>query len=713
MFKNLSIGSKIHIPLIFSILLGFVIVLVNYVYSLQELRSEIEEKEAENLRSIFINGFGTKMDVGLTNAITLAQDKYVVDALNSGDREIAVKGLKELSENFKKNTQFQNIQLHIHTSDVKSFVRHWQPDKFGDDLKSFRHSINKVKETKAPLSALEMGRGGLSIRGIAPVIDNGEYIGSVEFMQGMNSIVKMAKEQFNKEMAILLKGEYAEMAFPGAEKKMIGKYALSQKEQVNESFKKSIEKADISDVKTTHISDEFVIVSEPIKDFSGAVVAYAVIGEPTEHLNHLIEHSKDGLLRQVWIMVFIDIVILLFLLVVVRNSVSEPIKNLDEMASELASGDADLSKRLQVKTNDEIGRAARSFNIFIEKVQKLAQNAKEEAECAKEATNVANENLAKSEMTVSLAEKMVDGTTFNAKDIQGSLVKNINFLNELNGVNTKNESVVTEVQSAMGEIIDSINSISEMVNVSRENSESLNRSVDEIGNVIMLIKDISDQTNLLALNAAIEAARAGEHGRGFAVVADEVRKLAERTQKATAEVEVNINLLKQNSTHTLESSEKTEDYASYSTKKLDEFRDVLNNLVENSHRIKNGNQEISYEMFANLAKLDHLVFKIGAYSSAFENKIMGEFGDHHSCRLGKWYDSGDGRKFFSDTPAYRELEEPHKQVHENILKAVEIIKNGTSYKNKDEINEYFKRAEDESKKLFGIIDRMVSEKRRS
>ncbi len=712
MFKNLSIATKIHLPLVLSILIGFIIVIINYEYSLNQLKKDIEASEAENLRSIFVNGFDGKMDIGLTNAITLAQDKFVIDALKEDNREIAIKGLQELSDNFKNNTQFKNIQLHIHTKDVTSFVRHWRPDKFGDDLKSFRHTINKVKESKKPLAAVEVGKAGLTIRGLAPVLDSdGEYLGSVEFMQGLNSIVRMAKEQFHKETVILLTKEYTDLIFKDSKIEKIAGFALAQKEPVDKMFADSISQVDVSDTKGTLITDEFVLVSEPIKDFSGNTVAYAVVGEKTDELKKLIANSKDGLLRQVWIMVIIDIVILLFLLIVVKGSVSTPIRNLDKMAEELASGDADMSKRLPVNGNDEIGRAAKSFNIFIEKVQKLAESAQRDAQNAKEATAKAQENLRRSNLTVHLGEKMVEGTTLNAKDIQGSLNNNIASLNNINEVNGKNEVVVNDVQNSMDEIFESINSISEMVNVSRDNSESLNRSVEEISNVIMLIKDISDQTNLLALNAAIEAARAGEHGRGFAVVADEVRKLAERTQKATAEVEVNINLLKQNSVHSLESNEKTEEYAKVSTKKLDEFRNVLENLVENSKEIKEGNTAISYELFANLAKLDHLVFKVNAYSSAFEEKVTMEFGDHHSCRLGKWYESGDGKRYFSDTAAYRELEAPHKLVHENVLKAMDMIKKGTSAQNAEEMVRLFDEAEGASKKLFSIIDRMVAEKK--
>lgn len=118
---------------------------------------------------------------------------------------------------------------------------------------------------------------------------------------------------------------------------------------------------------------------------------------------------------------------------------------------------------------------------------------------------------------------------------------------------------------------------------------------------------------------------------------------------------------------------------------------------------------LSYEIFGILAKLDHLVFKLNAYGSIFDNELKAEFGDHHGCRLGKWYEHGEGKLSFGQTDSYRRLEEPHKKVHDNVLKALECVKRNDCVERRDELSAAFAETERQSSLLFNILNDMIAE----
>ena len=258
-----------------------------------------------------------------------------------------------------------------------------------------------------------------------------------------------------------------------------------------------------------------------------------------------------------------------------------------------------------------------------------------------------------------------DGVKFT----QNILNSNVEMLKSANELNEKSAERIDNIHAERSNIESSIEQVAQKASDLDTGAQTLNDSVTNIGDIINLIKDISDQTNLLALNAAIEAARAGEHGRGFAVVADEVRKLAERTQKATQEVEISIGQLKQNSSEIQDTAEifRRSTESIYET--LSKFFDEADFIIQNSKEIKQITENITGEIGVGNGKLDHILFKLQAYNAIINNH-RSHMIDENQCHFGQWFKT-EGKTFIADdTKTINDVSRYHTTVHQKAIQAV-------------------------------------------
>tara|TARA_B110000467_G_scaffold161465_1_gene182625 strand:- start:26575 stop:28254 length:1680 start_codon:yes stop_codon:yes gene_type:complete len=237
------------------------------------------------------------------------------------------------------------------------------------------------------------------------------------------------------------------------------------------------------------------------------------------------------------------IVLVAFISLFVTGRITKPIQDTVLALNNISHGEGDLTKRLKVYADDEVGQVSISFNHFVEKIQNLVLAIKSSVGDLSHSTqqmNVVvtstNENVAKQKDETMHAATAVHEMAATAEDVAGNASRAAEAAQQADSETASGQIIVEDTIVSISQLSEDVNRATDVIN-------QLSDDAEQIGDVINVIKGIADQTNLLALNAAIEAARAGELGRGFSVVADEVRTLANRTQRSTEEINHMIELL--------------------------------------------------------------------------------------------------------------------------------------------------------------------------
>lgn len=308
-----------------------------------------------------LNAFGRQ---GINTATVLASSPTIHRAILQKDKALTSKILNARLKSYEKINGFAPT-AHLHTPDVRSFVRSWR-DKSGDDLSSFRFAINKISQEQTARFVFELGRAGLSMRSLVPIFDEveqpGRYLGSLEIMTKLSEIEDYFKQE-NSHYATLLNADALNIATSAQNNPQLDEFTIASAAGLDptlESWMKQIRLEQLIErgfiLKSGHFFNTY-----PIYDARDELIGYHLIVEPADSLIALNNSSLENAFATMLLVVVAMASLMIAFILLAKINIVNPITRMVESMKKAVSH-GDLSVRLAVNGKDEVSQLAIAYN---------------------------------------------------------------------------------------------------------------------------------------------------------------------------------------------------------------------------------------------------------------------------------------------------------------------------------------------------------------